>query len=422
MTQTDAGPRCPVHFDHHAQDFAADPWRILRELRTTAPVAHSDAYGGFWVLTGYDDIRRVALDDRSFSSAQSIVIPPKKNTGQQSIPIETDPPLFFEYRRVLQPLFSPAAIDRLDPAIETFVHRCIDMFIEEGHCDLVASLAHPLPAIVTLHKLGLPLDEWERFADPLHKTVFLRQDNPARPEALAGLRWIREVITAAVADRRQRPRDDMITYLTRSEVEGRPLTDLEVIEMVSLTIQGGFDTTGSAIGNALIYLDFDRGARARLIEDPSGIQSAVEELLRFEAPQFALARTATCDVEIAGEQIKSGDRLLLVWASGNRDSSVFPDPDEVILDRWPNRHMTFGLGAHRCLGSNLARRQITRVLEAVLQRLPDYEIEQEKVVRAETIGVTYGPMHIAAHFTPGPRVLAPRPLAGMPEAPAETEA
>jgi cytochrome P450 len=399
----EAGDAPTVHFDHHSAEFAADPWPILADLRARCPVSRSDAYDGFWVVTSYDDIRTIALDDLTFSSAQSILIPPKKNTGQRSIPIETDPPMFQKYRKVLHPLFSPAAVAKLEPAIEAFTNQCIDEFIERGECDLVHELADPLPALTTLHMLGLPLEDWKRYSEPLHSTVFFRQDNPIRAAQVPGLQWIRQTLVDAVADRQAHPREDMITYLTRAKVDDRLLTDDEVLEMVMLTIQGGFDTTGSAISSALLRLDLDRDERRRLIEHPSRIPAAVEEFLRYEAPQVALARTATRDVEIGGQQIRAGDRVLIVWASGNRDESVFDRSDELVLDRFPNRHMTFGLGAHRCLGSTLARKEILSALRLVLERLPDYEIDHPNVVRAETIGVTYGCFSLPATFSPGVR-------------------
>lgn len=405
MTEADVSSDADLHFDHHSPDFAEDPWPVLEDMRQRCPVAHSDAYGGFWVLTKYEDIKAVALDDELFSSAETILIPPKKNSQQKSLPIESDPPEFQEYRRVLHPMFAPSSVDRLEPAIETFVHRCIDRFIERGEADLVHELADPLPAMTTLHKLGLPVDDWEAFSEPLHKTVFLRQDNPRREGVLQQLAWIAQTVKAAIADRRALPRDDMLTYLAHAEVFGRPVTDHEAFEMAMLTIQGGFDTTGSAISSSLRYLDRDRDARRRLIDEPELVTRAVEEFLRYEAPQFSLARTATRDVEIGGRQIKAGDRILLVWASGNRDADVFENPDDVVLDRFPNRHLTFGLGGHRCLGSTLARRQIKVALLAVLRRLPDYEVDWDRMERAETVGVTYGTFAMPCRFTPGPRVL-----------------
>ncbi len=403
-TTTPAAPE--VHFDHHSPDFAADPWPVLADLRSRCPVAHSDAYGGFYVVTKYEDIKRVALDDETFSSAETILIPPKKNAGQKSIPIEMDPPEFLEYRRIMHPMFSPAAIDRLEPLIEIFVHRCIDEFIEGGEADLVHDLADPLPAMVTLQKLGLPVERWREFAEPMHKTVQLRQDNPARAGVLEELAVIARTVREAIEQRRAAPRDDMISYLLTGEVFGEPVADEAVHEMVMLTLQGGLDTTGAAISSSLLFLDRDREARQRLIDDPSALPAAIEEFLRVSPPQFALARTVNTDVEVGGRTIPAGSRVLLVWASGNRDEDVFDRADDVVLDRFPNRHMTFGLGAHRCLGSTLARRQILIALRAVLRRLPDYEVLHDRVIRSETIGVAYGTFSMPARFTPGSRIVS----------------
>jgi len=269
----------------------------------------------------------------------------------------------------------------------------------------VHDLADPLPALTILHMLGLPTELWRAFSEPLHSTVFLRQDNPLRANHTEGLRWIRSYLVEQIADRRANPRDDVITSLTRASVDGRPLDDAEVLEMVTLTIQGGFDTTGSAISSAILQLDNDRAARERLIADPDKIPVAVEEFLRYEAPQVALARMATRDVEVGGQRINAGEHVLLVWASGNRDEEMFEHPDRLELDRFPNRHMTFGLGAHRCLGSTLARKEIMVALRQVLERLPDYEVDRSRVVRAETIGVTYGCFALGVSFAPGPRLV-----------------
>ena len=404
MSQRAEGAVQTVHFDHHAPDFAADPWPQLAHLRQTCPVARSDAYGGFWVVTGYEEIKQVAHDDATFSSAETILIPPKKNASQKSIPIEMDAPEFIEYRKIMQTLFAPPAVERLGPVIEYYANHCIDQFIENGSVDVVHDFADPLPVMVTLHKLGLPIDEWRRYAEPMHKTVFLRQDNPARDGVLEELGWIVGTIKEAIQQRKDSPRDDMITYLLNTTPFGEPVSDHAVQEMVMLTMQGGFDTTGSAISSALLYLDKDHDARQRLIDEPDLMRTAVEEFLRVGAPQFALARTAKHDAEVGGCPISKGDRLLLVWASANRDEQVFERPDEVVLDRFPNRHMAFGLGAHRCLGSTLARRQIHVALETILRRLPDFEVDHERLVRAETIGVTYGTFAMPITFTPGKRV------------------
>jgi cytochrome P450 len=396
--------RQDVHFDHHSPDFARDPWSVYAKLREECPVAHSDAYGGFWVLSKYEDIRQVALDDNTFSSESGVIIPPKQ-VQRRAIPIESDPPLFREYRRIMSPLLSHAAAVALEPVIQGFIDQCIDEFIEAGRCDIVAQFADPVPAMATLHILGLPVDTWRTFAEPLHLTVFHRQDNPIRKEALPLFRRMREVIDEAVSDRRRTPRDDGISMLLKGTVLGRPITDEEVLDMIELVLSGGLDTTGSAIGNALLYMDDHPEARQALIENPDKLAPAVEELLRYEAPQQGLARTATRDCVVGGRQVRKGDRLFLLWASGNRDEEVFADPDNVVLDRSSNRHMTFGLGAHRCLGSHVARREILLSLRSILDRMPDYSIARDQVVHAETIGVVYGYFSIPMTFTPGPTLV-----------------
>ena len=392
-----------VDFDHHSEGFVSDPWSQLARLRSECPVARTASHGGFWVLTGYEEIRQVATDDETFSSAETLVIPPKKNVGQKSIPAEMDAPEFLAFRKVLHPMLSPAAVDRITPVIERFVHAAIDDFIETGSCDFVHDFADPVPAMTTLYKLGLPVELWKDFSVPLHQVVFLRQDSPRRVNVPEGLQFVAQTISDTIAARRKSPRDDMISYMLNATVDGRPVTDHEVKEMSTLIVQGGFDTTGSAISNALIQMDHDRDLRRRLIEDPALMTSAVEEFLRFEAPQMAMARTATRDVVIGDRHISAGDLVLMVWASANRDDSVFEDPDSIVLDRFPNRHVTFGLGAHRCLGSNLARRQIQVALQGVLRRLPDYTIDHDNAVRAETVGIVYGMFSLPAHFPAGER-------------------
>ena len=391
-----------VRFDHHSPEFARDPWSVYRGLRTSCPVAWNDEYGGYWAVSKYEDIKSVALDDYTFSSAQGIVIPPKL-INRRAVPIETDPPDFFEYRRIVNPILSPAAIEKIEPAIVDYVHRCIDDFIERGRCDIVTEFADPVPAMTTLHILGLDVNDWRMFSEPLHATVFHRQDNPIRKEALPLYRAMRQVVVDAVAERRAHPRPDGISRLLEGRVRGRPITDDEVIEMVELILSGGLDTTGSAIGNSLIYLDKNPAARRHLIDHPEALPQAVEELLRYEAPQQALARTANRDCIVGGQHVKQGERLFLLWASGNRDEDAFDDPEEVVLDRFPNRHMTFGLGAHRCLGSTVARKEILYSLRAVLERMPDYRVEHDEIVHAETIGVVYGYFSIPLTFTPGAR-------------------
>ena len=172
-----------IHFDHYRPEFADECWSDYEQLRRECPVAYSDTYGGFWVVSKYADVKAVALDDRAFSSAQSVTVPPKPPGARLSIPIEVDPPLFTEYRRALTPWFSSRAVARLEPVISNLTSRLIDGFVESGHCDLVAEFTNPLPAMATLALLGLDPAEWETYAVPIHAKTFLRRRRLRRPSS-----------------------------------------------------------------------------------------------------------------------------------------------------------------------------------------------------------------------------------------------
>jgi cytochrome P450 len=214
--------------------------------------------------------------------------------------------------------------------------------------------------------------------------------------------WIGEQVYAAILDRRANPQSDMISALVAAELPDRPITDERLLAMIMLVIIGGVDTTTAVIGNALLYLHRHPAARDRLIAEPGLMEPAVEEFLRWQAPVQGLARHCTRDTQVDGQQVRAGDTVMLLWGSANRDPEHFPDPDEVILDRFPNRHLTFGVGAHRCLGSTIARNEVRIVLSEVLRRLPDYRILEDEMVRAETVGTVYGHVNMPTVFSPSP--------------------
>ncbi len=392
-----------IHFDHFRPSFAEECWTEYAELRRSCPVAYSDTHGGFWVLSRYKDVKAVALDDRTFSSAQSVTVPAKPPGARPAIPIEIDPPRFAEYRRALAPWFSPAAVARLEPLIANFVTSLIDDFIEQGHCDLVGQLTNPLPAMTTLALLGLDPGEWEVYAVPVHAKTFLRPEETKTPEFAAMYAECHLRIRAEIRSRRQRPRHDMLTGLLRTEISGVPISDDDLQDVVMLIVHGGFDTTGSAIANALMYMHEHHDVRARLQRHPALLPLAVEEFLRYQAPQPGLARVATVDTSVGGQSIRKGDRLLLLWASANRDSDMFPQADVVLPDRHPNRHLTFGIGLHRCIGAPIASSVARRALEAVLRRLPDYVIDVDAIRPADTVGLVFGHFSMPMTFPPGPR-------------------
>ncbi|SHN17444.1 cytochrome P450 [Cryptosporangium aurantiacum] len=394
-----------VSFDHHSPEYAHGWREINADLRGRCPVARTDAHGGFWVISKYDDVAAVARDDATFSSYQEL--PDGSRTGAtipvaplRQVPIEMDPPEFFAYRKLLNPSFSPASVKAWEPFVRDVTTFCLDRVIAAGTTDLIRDIASPVPAILTLRVLGLPTEDWQVFSDTTHDLVHTVPGTPENDTALAGMFALIGQITQTIVERRAAPADDLISHLVRSEIDGRPLTDERLMEVITLVILGGVDTTGSLIGNALHWLQHHPEQRERLRVDPSLLPAATEEFLRFFSPVPGLARTATTDCVIGGQTIAAGDRLFLSWSSANHDEDAFDAPGEVRLDRTPNRHQSFGLGIHRCLGSNVARLEFRVVLEEVLRRLPDYVIDVEAATPYSSIGVVNGWVSLPATFTP----------------------
>jgi len=392
-------PGCPVvSFDHHSGDFARDPWSVYEGLRA-ARVAYSETYGGFYLLSRYGDVYAAARDDETFSSDREVVLPA---TGVgRLIPLNADPPDLQRFRSALFPYFTQRAAEAMAPEIRRFTTTTIDAFIETGCCDLITDLAAPVPAMTTLELIGLPPADWAVLAEPLHDLIAYPTDHPNHESARAGVWAIRERFAAEVAERAAEPRDDMVTHLVGLEADGTLSRD-EVVDLLMMVTIGGFDTTMAAIGSALLYLEQHPDERRRLAADPALLPAAVDEFLRFEAPVQGFARTVTRDIEIGGCPIATGETVFLLWGSANRDPEVFDRPDEMVLERRPNRHLTFGVGGHRCLGAHLARVEMRVVLAEALRRLGDYTVRHDEVHWPASVGILYGRAHIPATFTPSP--------------------
>jgi cytochrome P450 len=399
-----------VHFDHHSPEFAADPWSVYDQLRTECPVARSDTYGGFWVLTRYADVARVFKDDFTFSSDHDvdgtrngylgITIP---SPPARSIPIEMDPPEFFEYRKVLNPPLAPGEVAKKVDRIRAFTTECIDAFIESGRCDFVHELAVRVPAFMTLELLGIPTEKWERYAEPLHASAWAPPDTPDYDRMMEGLAWVLGDMAAEIERHRHEPDDGLLTHILNSTVGGEPIPMDHMIAMAFLVAVGGLDTTAALLSNTFLHLDDHPELRAPLRDDEELRAQAFDEFMRYFTPTQSLARTVTADVEIGGQEIKAGDRVFISMAAANRDPQEFDRPNEIVLDRFPNRHMGFGLGAHRCVGSHVGRAQWAVVMEEVLRRMGDYRVAREDVVRYRSVAVVYGYRAVPCEFTPGPR-------------------
>ncbi|HZQ56850.1 MAG TPA: cytochrome P450 [Acidimicrobiales bacterium] len=397
-----------VDLDHHSAAYAADPVGTLHELRAACPVGWSPHHGGFWALTRYDDVTRVLNDAATFSSRhdlepdspfKGVTIPPPP---MQFIPVEMDPPEFMAYRRLLNPMFSPAAVERLRPTMLAFTDSCIDAAIERGSLDLVYDLASPVPAMVTLELLGLPSDEWRRYSTTFHDMAGYPPGTPQLEAAFASAAAITADLAALVAARRAdagRERRGGIDDLIDATVEGAPIPDDRLVDIIKLILAGGIDTTTGAAAGAFVYLAGHPAARRQLAEQPALLETAVEEFVRWVTPTPVLARTATCPVTIGGEAVGAHERVMANLFAANRDPSAFACPDDVVLDRSPNRHASFGFGIHRCVGANLARVELQVMLSRVLGRIPDYEIDLARARRYPTAGVQNGWVTLPATLT-----------------------
>jgi cytochrome P450 len=399
-------------FDHNSIEHAADPVGSYRALRESPRLTHSDLYGGFYVVSRYDDVVAAARDRQTFSSARDqgapggegggLLIPPNPTTHLSLI--EMDPPEWRRVRNTVNPWLSPAAVEEsFLPAIRELATTFIDSFIEDGRADLVLDLANPIPAIITLDFVGFGHDDWEKFARPIHELAYIPKDRPEYEAVGKGLMWIMEQVRELIARRRREPAADLVGCLVSHDAEGRPFTDDEIAELIMIVIFGGIDTTTALMANAFNYLSENPEDRGRLIGNPALMDSALEEFLRLFTPVQATARTVTKETHLAGSTLNRGDRVLLAWASANRDADQFDAPDEVRLDREPNRHCAFGMGIHRCVGSNLGRAQFKLIVGEVLRRMPDYQVVKEGAERYQRVGEVNGWATLPVVFTPGER-------------------
>jgi cytochrome P450 len=389
-----------IEFDHHAPDFNATKYDRYRRMRAACPVAHSAAHGGYWLLSRYDDVFRVARDDRTFSSAREVVVPPT-NVGKL-IPLQADPPELERFRGVLLPWFTPAALKPLEPFVTGIIDRAIDAFIDRGEAEIVHDLANPVPSATTMKLLGMDPEDWRVFADPIHAGSYSRPGTPENRTATEAITAFTRRIVEEVDARIAAPREDMISGLLASEHKGVKTSRQEVIDLVRMVIFGGMDTVMAAISNIFVQLGRNPALLGRLRQEPALVGPAVEEFLRYDAPVQGFARTVTADCTLGGQPIAAGETVFMLWASANRDEAVYGETaEELVLDRSPNRHMSFGVGAHRCLGSTLARIELRLVLERFLARIPDFTVLLDEVEEAETIGIVFGRRKVPIRFAPG---------------------
>jgi cytochrome P450 len=415
MTRIEGDKLTPFHFDRHTPDYIDHFEEITHELHARCPIAWTETYGGHWVTSGYEEVFEIARNPTLLSNDndvhgerkgyRGITIPNPTDQRRRGGFLEMDPPDQRDYRKALDPYVSPAAVARWAPMVRDLTRACLDDRIESGRIDFVDDLANVVPAIITLALSGLPLMDWTIYNEPAHAQVYTPPDSPDLPRVIEMMIEMHVRMTQSVAEIRRNPRPGIVHALIEAKIGGRPTTDEEVTETLGLLIGGGFDTTTALTAHSLQWLGQHPDERARLASNLDRlIGPATEEFLRFYTPAPGDGRTVAADYEVSGRKLEEGDRLWLSWAMANRDPSVFPDPDNIHLDRKGNRHTSFGLGVHRCIGSNVARAVFKTMLIGVLERVPDYVCDPAGAVHYDTIGVINGMKHLPATFAPGARV------------------
>ena len=366
-------------FDHFSPQYAADPFSVWEQLREECPIARSEKFRGMWVPTRLADIEEIARDTATFSSRSPLVAEfgAMSDFGLEVPPISSDPPYHTGFRRLLLPFFAPARIESWRPKIEALSDSLIDEFVERGSCDAAREFAQHIPVQVIAEMLGVPSADSDRFRTWVHEMLELAPTD--FNVAARALMEFYGYLSEQIAHRRDEPGDDLISFLLSAALDGRALNEQEIFGGCLLLLLAGIDTTWSAIGAAIWHLAVNQENQQRLRDDGALWPSAIEELLRAFAP-VTMAREVTADVEFHGCPMKAGDPLLLPFPSANRDPDAFENADVVTLDRPDNRHFAFGVGIHRCLGSNLARLELSVATQRFLARVPTFALADPDAV------------------------------------------
>lgn len=402
-------------FDRYAPEYRDNFLPITTHMQQECPIAWSDTYDGHWVAAGNREVFELARcphvsNDHDVSGERngykgiSIPTPPRVQAVRGGF-LEMDDPEHREARSGLNPYLSPAAVNRWIPFIDEVVRAALDEKIESGRIDFVDDLANVVPAVLTLAMLGIPIKKWTLYNEPVHAAVYTPPDSPDIERVTEMHREMGLDLLNNLLEIKENPRPGLINALSNATMNGEPMPDLERLGILGLVIGGGFDTTTALTAHSLEWLSENPDQRETLsTERETLLDSATEEFLRFYAPAPGDGRTIAEDCEVAGKKFAEGERLWLSWAMANRDPEVFDDPNEIVIDRHRNRHYSFGLGVHRCIGSNVARTVFKRMLLAVLDRMPDYRCDPDATVHYDTIAVIQGMRHLPATFTPGERL------------------
>ena len=397
-----------IDFDHHSPELRDHNTEVFKSLMYGdggCPMGWSAKHDGFWAIWGYDALYDAVQDWETFSSGHSAGCPkgvPSSLYAEPLIPIDLDGPVQQDFRKVVLSWFNPGHAKSMKERVEEMCDDLIDEFIERGEAELSYELFTALPAMFTLEMLDWDSSRWPEWVEWVHAMI---HDSVVDPEkSMRGINNLYGNIGQEIARRREHLGDDLFSDMMRTPMNDRLLTDAELTNFALLVLLGGMDTTSGTTGNSLLLIDKDPELRQQMIDNIDSMPKIIEEFLRIAGPGGGLFRRLTKDVEFHGEQMSEGERVLMMYWAANRDPSAFPDPEKVDIFRTNNRHMAFGLGPHRCLGSHHARLMLSTLFRGVFTRLPDFQVQWDGVERFEDCGSVYAVRHLPVTFTPGERM------------------
>ncbi|HLY48705.1 MAG TPA: cytochrome P450 [Solirubrobacteraceae bacterium] len=362
-----------TEFDHNALTTRAQARDLFADMHANHPLFHSQSWGGFWVATRHATLREIGRDSATFISGDGVMIPPLGH-GRALVPMETDGARHSRYREILLPHLGPRAVAELEPRVRGAASGILQDLAPGGAADLYELYCKRLPAEMITFLLDIE-DEPE-FWDWTETLIYGRFERPedVRHVGDSLYRFFEEVVARRRGDRIEPGASDLVSVLIDAHASGKLESNEEVVDLCFFLLIAGLDNTAFGIRAALWHLAAYPAHRQALLEDPELLRPFVEEVLRLYAPVPGLGRALGSDVELEGCPISQGDHILLLFAAANRDPALFEDPHEFKLNRQGNPHVAFGVGAHRCLGSHLARLELRIAVGEILRRFPDYEL------------------------------------------------
>jgi cytochrome P450 len=387
-----------VTFDYTSPEVRGPAyWDAVKDLQSHGPLTWVESHGGFWAATSYEVVLSMVQDWQTFSSGEGVALNrPGPDVLPYIMPIDIDPPRQRVYRKQLNPHFAPRMVYRYENDIRDIADELIDTFIDRGSCDIAVEFARKFPGTVFFRLIVCCSDEDFRAVEPSARMISFESEDPEKfTRAAANFReWAAKVLGSRGGQPRAPDVVDAVMHLTDT---GTAFADHELLSGLQILAQGGIGTSASVIGVVMRVLAEQPRLQERVRADNSLIPALIEECVRLEPPVALIFRTATRDVEVAGRPIKKGQKIGLLFAAANRDPEVFDQPDAVHIDRPHNRHLAFGAGPHRCIGSNLARLQIRVAIERLLERLGSFRIPDGAEVTYLS-GQARGPASVPLEF------------------------